>query len=209
MHGRRSFPLLTALTLLLTAGVTATRLAGSGVLQALWRDPSGLEHGQLWRLLTPVLVQSDPAPVVVKVLVLCAVVGALGERVFSRRRWACLYLTGALCGHTIGEFFQPHQGGTSVAFAGVLGGLAATALLGRRDVKPILRIEAALAIPLAIADTALGDIHGLPFLAGLALAAVWFVRDDARVASRASATKRGQAGGRWRRSDFEGSRQAS
>jgi membrane associated rhomboid family serine protease len=194
MQGRRSFPLLTALTLLATAAVTATRFAGTGVLHALWRDPSGLEHGQLWRLLTPVLVQSDPGLIVVEVLVLCAVVGALGERVFSRRRWVCLYLTGALCGHTIGEFFQPHQGGTSVAFAGVLGGLAATALFGRRDVKPILRVEAALAIPLAILDTALGDIHGLPFLAGLALAVVWFVRDAGRVGSPVSSISGGSRG---------------
>jgi rhomboid protease GluP len=210
---RFSFPTLTTLTLLATAAVTATRLAGSGVMHALWRDPSGLEHGQLWRLLTPVLVQSDPSATVVKVLILCGVVGAIGERVFSRPRWICLYLAGALSGHVIGEFFQPHQGGTSVAFAGVLGGLAAAALVGHRDVKPILRIEAALAIPLAILDTALGDIHGLPFLAGLTLAVVWFLRDDARVGSPGSATdgrERGGGGGAtWGRRDFEGSGQAS
>jgi hypothetical protein len=36
-----------------------------------------------------------------------------------------------------------------------------------------------VAIPLAILDTALGDIRGLPFLAGLALATLWLVRDGA------------------------------
>ncbi len=176
---RRRFPHLTFLTLLLTAAVSATRLAGNGVLHALWRDPSGLEHGQVWRLVTPVLVQSDPGWTVVKVLVLCAVVGAAGERVFSPGRWISLYLAGALAGHSIGEAFQPYQGGTSVAFAGVLGGLASVALLRGDDVKLILRIEAALCVPLAILDTAIGDIHGLPFLAGLMLASIWLIRDGA------------------------------
>jgi rhomboid protease GluP len=176
----RRLPILTAVALLLTAAVTATRFAGTGVLHALWRDPSGLEHGQVWRLVTPVLVQSDPGWTVVKVIVLCTVVGAAGERVFSRGQWISLYLVGTLAGHSIGEFFQPHQGGTSVAFAGVLGGLAAVALLRGDAVKPVLRVEAAVCIPLAILDTVIGDIHGLPFLAGLGLASVWLVRDGAR-----------------------------
>jgi rhomboid protease GluP len=180
----RRLPILTAVTLGLTAAVTATRFAGTGVLHALWRDPSGLEHGQVWRLLTPVLVQSDPGWTVVKVIVLCAVVGAAGERVFSRGQWISLYLVGALAGHSIGEVFQPHQGGTSVAFAGVLGGLAAVALLRGDAVKPVLRVEAAVCIPLAILDTVIGDIHGLPFLGGLSLASVWLVRDGARLRVR-------------------------
>lgn len=73
-----------------------------------------------------------------------------------------------------------------MAFAGVLGGLAAHALArhpipGRRTALPLpVRIEAAVLIPAALADTAFRDIHGLPFLAGLALTAVWFHRDARR-----------------------------
>jgi membrane associated rhomboid family serine protease len=174
-------PLLTAATLALTAGVTASRLAGPSAIQALQRDPTALAHGQLWRLLSPVLVQTDRSvAVVVATLVACAVVGTLGEQVFSRRRWLALYLVGALTGHGLGEWLQPHQGGTSVAFAGVLGGLAAYALAGRGALPRPVRIEAALLIPAAVVDTALGDIHGLPFLAGLAVTAVWFRRDARR-----------------------------
>ena len=194
----RRLPILTLLTLLLTAAVTATRFAGSGVLHALWRDPAGLEHGQVWRLVTPVLVQSDPGWTVVKVILLCALVGAAGERVFSRGRWISLYLAGALVGHSVGEVFQPHQGGTSVAFAGVLGGLASFALLRGNDVKPVLRVEAAVCVPLAILDTVIGDIHGLPFLAGLLLASIWLIRDGAP--SRAGDRPRSAASGRDLRS---------
>jgi rhomboid protease GluP len=164
--------------LLLTIGFTASRLAGTGAVDALRRDPTALAHGQLWRLLSPVLVQTDrSAAVVAATFVACAVVGALGEQVFSRRRWLSLYLLGALTGHGLGELLQPLHGGTSVAFAGVLGGLAAWALSRGKAVPLPVRVEAALAIPAAIVDTALGDIHGLPFLAGLLVAAVWLHRD--------------------------------
>jgi rhomboid protease GluP len=172
-------------TLTLTATVTATRLAGPAVLDALRRDPAALDSGQVWRLLSPVLVQSDRSfLVVVAVFLGCAVVGVLGERVFSRRQWITLYLLGALVGHGIGEVFGPHQGGTSVAFAAVLGGLAARALQpGARVPRPV-RFEAALAIPLAIVDTALRDIHGLPFLAGFVVILIWRRRDTAVLVER-------------------------
>jgi membrane associated rhomboid family serine protease len=169
-----SFPLLTAAALALSAAGTLTRLAGTGVFDALRRDPSGLRRGQLWRLITPVLVQSDRSHVVViEVFVLCAVVGAIGERVFARPEWLAPYLTGALVGHGIGEAFQPYQSGMSVAFAGILGGLAAEASRPGAPVPKVLRVEAALLIPLAIIDTALRDIHGAPLLGGFVVAYLW------------------------------------
>ena len=175
------FPVLTAVTLTLTAATTATRLRGPAVVHALRRDPTALRSGQVWRLLSPVLVQTDRSAVVVlATFVLCAAIGVFGEQVFPRGQWITLYLVGALVGHGIGEAFQPRQGGTSVAFAAILGGLAAYALQpGARVPKPV-RIEAALAIPLALLDTAFRDIHGLPFLAGLAIAAIWCRRDHHR-----------------------------
>jgi hypothetical protein len=95
----------------------------------------------------------------------------------SRRRWLALYLVGALVGHAIGDVFQPLEGGTSVAFVGILGGLAAYSLVGGIPQLQRFRLQAAVAIPLAVLDTVLGDIHGLPDLAGLALATAWLVRD--------------------------------
>lgn len=175
---RWRFPILTAVTLFLTAAVTASRLAGPGVVEALRRDPSALRSGQLWRLLSPVLVQTDRSVlVVVGVLVAAAVVGAVAEQLFTPGRWIALYLVGALVGHGLGEVFQPLQGGTSVAFTALLGGLAAYALRRTSRVPAVLRVEAAVAIPLAVAGTLARDIHGLPFLAGLALTVLWLHRD--------------------------------
>lgn len=183
---QKRFPVLTVLTLTLTAATTATRLRGPGVVHALRRDPTALRSGQVWRLLSPVLVQTDrSAVVVIATFVLCAAIGVFGEQVFSRGQWITLYLVGALVGHGIGEAFQPRQGGTSVAFAAILGGLAAYALQPGTRVPTPVRIEAALAIPLALLDTAFRDIHGLPFLAGLAITAIW-CRRGARRETRAS-----------------------
>ena len=174
----RRFPILTVVTLGTTVALTATRLWTPDVMRALWRDPDALGSGQVWRLLSPVLVQSDgSALLVLAVFVLCAVIGVLGERVFPPRRWITLYLLGALVGHGIGEWFQPEGSGTSVAFMGILGGLAAYALRSDTRVPRPVRIEAAIAIPLAILDTALRDIHGLPFLAGLLVSELWFRHD--------------------------------
>ena len=86
---------------------------------------------------------------IAEVFVLCAVIGVAAEQLLPRAEWILLYVVGVLVGHGIGEVFQPHQSGTSVAFAAVLGGIAAR----------VLR-----------------DIHGLPFLAGLAVGIVFELR---------------------------------
>ena len=172
------FPVLTATTLGLTALLTATRLFTDGPLDALRRDPSALGHGQIWRLISPVLVQSDSGPLtVIAVLAVCAAIGIYGERFLSPGRWLTLYFCGALSGHAIGEAFQPDQGGTSVAFVGILGGLAAYALLEREPELVRWKPQAAVGIPLAVLDTALGDIHGVPYLVGLLIGAVWVLRE--------------------------------
>ena len=159
-HPRR-VPVLTAIALTATLLGTLTRLSGSGVFDALRRDPTELDHGQLWRLLTPVLVQGDHSLIaIVGVFVLCAVIGVAGEWLLPRSEWLLLYLFGALAGHGIGETFQPHQSGTSVAFAGILGGLGARILLDHGPQLKFWRMRFAALIPLAILDTALRDIHG-------------------------------------------------
>jgi hypothetical protein len=158
--------------------VTATRIFTDAPLDALRRDPSALGHGEVWRSLTPVLVQSDEGVIgIILVFAVCAVIGIYAECFLSPARWLILYLVGVLSGHTIGEAFQPLAGGTSVAFVGILGGLGAYALLGAdRRITRWWR-QAALAIPLAVLDTALGDIHGIPYLLGMATGCAWVLSE--------------------------------
>jgi membrane associated rhomboid family serine protease len=170
----RRFPVLTLLTLGATVCLTASRLAGPRVEQAINRDPAALRHGQWWRLISPVLVQSDHSVIVVLLtFAVCAVIGVMAESRLTRPCWFALYLAGALAGHGLGEAFQPHQSGTSVAFVGILGGLAARILLTNRPVPPIWRFRIAVGVVLSAVDTALGDIHGVAFLAGLAVGMLW------------------------------------
>ena len=164
--------MLTTITLTATLVGPCTRLFGPGVFAALRRNPHGLAHGQVWRLVTPVLVQGDRSPLTIAaVLAVCAVIGAAGEVMLSRREWILLYILGVLVGHGIGEVFQPGQSGTSVAFAAILGAIGAIGahlLRGRDPRHKLWRLRFAALVPLAIVDTALRDIHGLPLLAGVA-----------------------------------------
>lgn len=170
----RPFPILTTIALLATLLGTITRVFGPAVFHALRRDPSQLGDGQLWRLLTPVLVQGDHSLLsIVGVFVLCAVIGVAGEWLLPRSEWLLLYLLGALTGHGIGEVFQPHQSGTSVAFAGILGGIGARVLLDPALRLGRFRVQFFVLVPLAILDTVLRDIHGIPFLVGLGVG-LWF-----------------------------------
>jgi rhomboid protease GluP len=173
----RRLPILTIGTLGLSAVMTATRLFTNGPLDALRRDPTALGHGQVWRLISPVLVQSDRSVVsVVLVFVMCAAIGIVAEQRLSRREWLVLYFCGVLAGHSLGEAFQPLESGTSVAYVGILGGLAASALLDSASDLRRWRFHAAAAIPLSLLDTASGDIHGVSYLVGLAVGVVWLRR---------------------------------
>ena len=182
---RPRLPVLTATALIGTLVGSSTRIFGAGVFHALRRDPTKLAQGQLWRLITPVLVQGDRSLLaIVGVFLLCGAIGVAGERMLPRTEWAALYLIGALAGHGIGEVFQPHQSGMSVAFAAILGGITAHVLLGRRRPRWPWRARFAALVPLAVLDTALRDIHGVPLLAGLITGSVFELRSRASSCTR-------------------------
>jgi rhomboid protease GluP len=156
-------PYLTILFLGTTVVLTSLRSVFPGIVRALRRDPDGLAHGQLWRVVSPVLVQPDPVGTAITVFVLVAIAGVLAERTFGRRRWLVLYLAGALAGEAAGYAFDPHSAGVSVAGCGLLGGLIAWLL--RSPVRSA-RFWAVLWLVLAVLDAALRDNHGPALLAG-------------------------------------------
>jgi hypothetical protein len=190
---RHGAPVLTVVTLGATVLSTATRLFGEAPVHALRRDPAALYHGEVWRLVSPVLMQTDERVInVVLVFAGCAAIGVFAERVLTRARWITLYVCGALAGHGVGEAFQPLQGGTSVAFVGILGGLGAMAVFATDPALRRFRPHALAGIPLAALDTALGDIHGAPYLVCFAIGAVWVHRDER--STRTSEPMRAKAG---------------
>ena len=173
----RRVPLRLALCAL--APTVALTLAASvfpALFVALRRDPAALMQGEIWRLVTPVLIQAELLDggwqQTLGVWLLVAAVLIVAERTIGVKRALTLYVVGAVTGHAIGHLWQPYGAGCSVAGCGVLGGLAAW-LVHARLVQ--VRLGAAFWLVAGVVATALRDIHGPPLAAG-ALAGVVLLR---------------------------------
>jgi membrane associated rhomboid family serine protease len=161
---RTRAPIGTVVVLACWAICTALyHLGATGLFLAVRRDPEALMAGQVWRLVSPVLVQPDPWSMVIGLGVIAGLVGVVAERTFGTGRFLALFALGALAGHSIGELWQPYSGGISVAFCGPLGALAVYVLMAR-----IRRFYLAAAVVLvgAVVLSAITDIHGPPILVG-------------------------------------------
>lgn len=131
---RRRVPV--ALPWLLVPAVAGTVLAATvwpGLGAALGRDGDATLHGQVWRLVTPVLVQPGPAALAVVLFVLVALVAWPAERWFGSARMATLYLVGTVAGDIAGIWWDPHGAGIAIGGCGVLGGFAVWWLRMRRS----------------------------------------------------------------------------
>jgi hypothetical protein len=115
------WPIATLSVLAVTVVVTLLQVPFPAVRLALWRDPHALAAGQVWRLVTPLLVQYDAWWQVVTVFALIAGIGIAAERLFGPGRWLLLYLCGGVVGHAFGFGWQPYDAGASVGAAGLLG----------------------------------------------------------------------------------------
>jgi rhomboid protease GluP len=147
---------------------------------SLRRDPSALAQGEVWRLLSPVLVQADALQAggwrrTIAVFALVAAVLGIGERTLGFAVALLLYGVGAFVGHSVGALWQPYGSGCSVAGCGVLGGIAVWLLHARpRQAK----LGGVVVLGLGLVGMLSKDIHGPPVLAGAALGA-WLSRIQA------------------------------
>lgn len=129
---------MTGVVWVITAAMAGWQLADPSVLDALRRDPAALGRGEFWRVLSPLLVQSDGWAQIVANLVFLAVIGYFAEQRFGRARWLVLYFTGGIVGEVAGYAFEPHGAGNSVAIFGLVGGLLAAAALDHRTGRSAL-----------------------------------------------------------------------
>jgi membrane associated rhomboid family serine protease len=128
------------------------------IVPALWRDPKALASGQVWRLVSPLLVQSDGLVAFITVFAGLLLVGVVVERLYGHLRWIILFFVGGLAGEIAGYAWQPYSSGTSVGVLGLVGGLVALAVW-RSDV--VARFERAnLLVILAL-------IYSVAIVAGL------------------------------------------
>ncbi|HET8604468.1 MAG TPA: hypothetical protein VFM09_11105 [Marmoricola sp.] len=167
---RRRVPV--ALPVLLGVTVLGTVLWHSvwpGLLPLVRRDADAFVGGQVWRAVTPLLVQPGPLVGVVLALVLVALVGWPAERWFGSARMAVLYLGGAVAAHVVGQWWGPHGAGVWVAGLGVLGGFAVWWLRMRRS-GPVSAGAWTLVIGVFLVLS--HDLAGVALLAGAVLGIV-------------------------------------
>ena len=130
-------PVLTASVFLATAVPSVLGLVVPAVEVALRRDRTAIDHGEVWRLVTALVVQDGGVAGTVFNLVGLAVMGLLAERLVSRRDWVIAYLTGALVGELAGwAGWQPVGAGNSIGVCGLSGMLAIALARSRRVERP-------------------------------------------------------------------------
>ncbi len=141
------------------------QMAWPDVLAVLRRAPGALADGQVWRLLSPLLVQSDGLPQLASNLLLLTVAGSAAEPALGRGMVVSLYLAGGLAGNLAGCLWDPTGAGSSVGVLGLFGGLATLALRQRRMAMSVAVV--APAALMALLGARLGGLAG-----AMALAAV-------------------------------------
>jgi membrane associated rhomboid family serine protease len=182
---RRPLPLVTLAALLVVAVPSLVQLtAAPGLLSALERDRSALAAGQLWRLVTSLVVQDGGWPGTVFNLAALLLVGAAAERVEGRRRWLVVALVAGVGAQLWGLVVQPVGGGNSVVVFGLAAAVAVAAVQrGRGPTRPLGAVVLALGAVLLVT----GDLHG----GAVVLGAVTAVLLHGRVSSGAGVAARG------------------
>jgi hypothetical protein len=125
-------PVVTAMATGLAAVAAVLQYAQPGVVPALERVPDGLAHGQWWRLVTPLAVQTLGWYQVAANLVTLPLVGAAVEVLLGRWRWLLLAAAGTAGGQLAAYAWGQWGGGDSIAICGLAGGLAVVLLADRR-----------------------------------------------------------------------------
>jgi rhomboid protease GluP len=171
--GGRRFPVLTAGALLVVGTVSLLQLtAFPALLGTLERDRPALAHGQLWRLVTSLVVQDGGWPGTVFNLAALAVVGTVAESLWSRRRWLAIAATAGIGAQLWGLLVQPSGGGNSVLVFGLAASVLVLAL--RRGPRPS-RVLAVAGLSAGAVLLVGGDLHGGAAALGAA-AATFFLR---------------------------------
>ncbi|WP_103342478.1 rhomboid family intramembrane serine protease [Amycolatopsis sp. CA-126428] len=167
-------PILTAVVFAVTLACGIAQLVHPPLYDAMHRDAARIDAGEWYRLLTGMFFQDGWAFGLTSNLLWLAFFGTLAERVFGRVRWLVLYFGCGLFGQVMSyRWLNPAGAGNSMCVVGLIGGLAAVAMVASRRYGVVLpmqfRVIAFAAPVLAVVDTLVHDNHGLPLLLGLAL----------------------------------------
>jgi rhomboid protease GluP len=173
-EGRR-FPTATVAALVVVGVPTLLQLTvAPELLGNLERDRTAIRDGEIWRLVTSLVVQDGGLPGALFNLALLAVMGTIAEQVWGPARWLIVALTAGLGAELWGLAVQPVGAGNSVVIFGLAASLAVLALRRRAAGASV---PATIVLLISGVLIVLGDIHGGAALLGAALGVV-LARDE-------------------------------
>lgn len=119
-------PVVTAVVFVITVAVSVTALANAALMRVMTRDVGEFRHGQWWRIVSPIFVQSSGWGQLVFNMSGLVVIGAALEQRLSRPVWIVVYLVGGVGSIALLTRWRPGDtgGGSSDAIAALIGALA-------------------------------------------------------------------------------------
>jgi membrane associated rhomboid family serine protease len=165
--GDRRIPVATIMALVVVGVPTLLQLlVVPSLLGYLERDRTAIGDGQVWRLVTSLVVQDGGLAGSIFNLASLAILGAVAERVWGAMRWAVVALASGVAAQLWGLVVQPVGAGNSVAVFGLAASVAAVSLMSGNRAT---RIPAAVSLLVALALLIAGDIHGGAAAVGAAI----------------------------------------
>ncbi|HEX6685084.1 MAG TPA: rhomboid family intramembrane serine protease [Candidatus Limnocylindrales bacterium] len=180
--GRR-WPWVSATIIAVTAALTGLQFAYPGLLDALRRDPDGLLDGEVWRIVTPIFVQSDGATQAALNAFLALAFLPLVERLYGNGLWLVYFGPGVVYQIVNFTLFPDHGAGSSSAIFGAMGAMHAYVLRRRVQVGKPFMVVSAVPVAAAVVLAIFRDGHGWGLLAG-ALVALLLLRSRRAMAGR-------------------------
>ena len=163
-------PVATVAALLVVGLPTALQLTVvPSLLGHLQRDWTAIGSGQLWRLVTSLVVQDGGIAGTVFNLVSLAVLGTTAETEWGARRWLVVALGAGIGAQLWAAVVQPVGAGNSVVVFGLAGSLAVRSLHRGDGVQRLLGAASLLAAAVLLVTR---DLHGGAVAIGSALAAL-------------------------------------
>jgi rhomboid protease GluP len=139
------------------------------LLNSLERNWTLIARGQLWRLLSSLVVQDGGVAGAIFNLLALAMIGFAAEQVWGPTRWTVIALSGALAGELWGKIVQPIGAGNSVAVFSLAASLAVVAMLHGAGLQRLLGVISLAGAALLLI---IGDIHGGAATVGAVLGGV-------------------------------------
>ena len=168
--GRRRVPVATIVALVVVGVPTLLQFtAVPSLLDALARDRERIFDGELWRLVTPIVVQDSGATGTITNLLSLALIGVVAEWIWGPARWVLIGLGSALLAELWGLLVDPVGAGNSVVVYGLAASVAVSAVV--RGHGPA-RILAVVSLACALVLLGVGDLHGGAAAVGAAIGAI-------------------------------------